>query len=263
MALNPAPRPRSFLRSSRGVGLLGASGALAAAALAILLVAGGTGAAPVGGSSITLRAPYTGTALHSETTSRVGCATTADPTHPHFARTTGAARMIEKGSATTCSLANGTSAASAQGEAGLAFQEPWNVSSTNGSATKLTATWSIVWTSTVAVTGNGTLRSEIEATYVEATFSVFDLTTNRTVGSASWSHSTPFNVTRGASSVNGSAVAKLTIHATLVAGNVYTITTQLSGEVSVEVQGSGARTVSCTLNLATSGDGAVLESIVL
>lgn len=263
MALSPARTALRGLRPNRRIRVLGASGMLAATALAILLVAGGTGAAPLGGSSVTLKAPYPGTALHSQSSSRAGCATTSDPTAPAFVRATGSARMVEKASATTCTLANGTSAASANGQAGLEFREPWNVSSTNGSASKITATWSILWTSTVSVTGNGSLSAVIEETDVVATFSVVDLTTNRTVGTASSSHATPFNLTRGAMSINGSAVVRLTIHAALVAGNLYEITTQVSGQVSVEVQGSGARTVSCLLNLATLGDGAVLKSIRL
>jgi hypothetical protein len=233
-------------------------------AVAFLLLAGAVDAATPA-AAVTITAPYPGTALHSQGQSLVGCASASDPSHPHFALASGLASMTEKSSATTCPVANGTSDGAAAGTAGLTFVEPWNVSSPNGSggAAKLVATWSLVWISSVRVSGNGTLSGETEETVVSATFTVFDRSTNQTVGTASWEHPTLFNLTRGSASANASATVKLSFRASLVPGDVYVVTTEIFGEAYSGAQGSGARTVTTTLDLATGGAHAYLDSIQL
>ena len=244
---------------------MGASGAAAAVAIAVLLLAGGVSASAPASTTV-LTAPYSGTAVHSESRSVVGCGSASDPTHPHFALATGVAELAERSAATTCPLANGTSAASAYGAAGLSFRDSGNVSRTggNGSRARLVATWSIEWIASVAVSGNGSLTSELEAATVSATFTVEDLSTNGTVvGSADWTHTTLFNITRGSASVNGSMFVHLGINLVLVPGQLYEFTTEVSGSVSSDVSGSGSRTVTTSLDIAAPGGNAVLKSIQL
>jgi hypothetical protein len=240
---------------------LEASGALAAVALALLVLAGGVSAAGPG-AAVKLSAPYSGTALHSQSSTYVGCASATDPTAPHFALATGDATMQERAAAQACTTTNGSSTATGDGVAGLYFVQSWNITG-NGTGAPLVATWSLVWTSSARVSGNGTLRTELAETDVVAVFTIVDLTTNQTIGTASWSHPTAFNITRGSQSVNDSSVVRLSIHGTLVAGDQYSITTTVSGQTTSSALGTGNRTVTTQLNLANGGNKAVLESIKL
>jgi len=255
-----SPSARSRARA------LGASGALAATALALLVLAGSVSASAAPGAGVTVVAPYSGTAVHSESHSALGCASASAPNAPRFVLKTGVATMTEQGTATTCAKDNGTSLASADGTAGLSFVEPWNVSTgngSNGSSSALVAHWTIDWTSSVTVSGNGTLRYALADTLVGLRITVVDLTANRTVGTASWYHDVQFNLTHGSQYRNVSRQVALALNAKLLSGHLYEITTEISGIVTTEVQGSGARTVTTTLNLATLGDRGVLESIDL
>lgn len=261
MAIHPAPRAKR--RDRRGLVGLGTAGTVAVSVLAVLMLAASASAAAAGPAT-TFKAPYPGTATHAQSGSVAGCGSATHPKPAHFALSTGIATMVEKAAATTCTTTNGTaSAATATGTAGLEFSILWNQTSVNGSAVRVVSSWTISWISSDKITGNGSLYYGIEQTIVGATFSLRDLTTNQTVGTASWSHSTTFNITRGSTSLNGSAVVHLAFHAMLVTGDVYVISTTVSGTAVSEVHGAGARTATVTIFLATDGAKAILQEISL
>lgn len=250
-SVEPAIRVSRFRARAMGYG-----GAFAVIAASLVLLSPIASAAPIHSSSVTLKAPYSGSTEAIGVFISEGCGNTVTiPITPNFNLTTG---VLTQG-ASVATKSCGSSPSVVDFDVGEELTSSHTFSTTTGKQT-VTVTWALKYVVALATKTGGAGQTALAGAEVLTAAFLYD--TNGTTTEIAESLAEYLNSSSPTTHSYSVTVTDTNTSVPFVAGHTYEIETEVVVVAGAEVS-TGKCTASASVNMGTSGEKGTLKSIVI